>query len=478
MDTVKISEHLARMGEQESRFTRLLNGAYVRDTDNVIIYVKNGQVLIGSQEFELETRENQVFFGEFVLTKVTDAYLAWDHEDSSTVLWKKRSEEHLREISAYLLTGAGYDIKLDSNAPKVEANGPISAANVHTDLRVSPKDVNEMITPTLLDIDLLALHIETFEELARSLQIVRIDTRGQPIIDDALKVAFVQKLADSVRGISDLETTIRQNMAVVKYDFAKLKDLLLRNYCTPGRLRASIRRRINELHFDGPNHAETFLNKTSIIFSIITRLSTSDWSLEYVLAVAEIMPKLKMDIFNKIHDRMCDLANDETRWELAIPFDEVCKETYLFRAYTGRETVVELIRRRCERQLERGAMQTSQRIIQNQPSPTQRERVNLLHEISAEEYARQFLSAFVVFPRKGTSSETVMARLEESGMHPKRYLSRKETPFFVVGSPFGAEESSAKLRAIENVGMGFREFNFHSPKNSAGDPHGSGPQSH
>ena len=451
---VKISEHLARMGMTNSAVEMLLNGAYVRDVDRVVLLVKDMKVSIGMTSIELSYENDQFFCGDFTLERVEDGVLRWVNDRGEIIRWVRVDEEQVRAITEYI-DNITHRVKVsthmkeegDGVEPKTDTQQapPTNSPPTH----VTPTAVNEMIVPVLHEPDLLSLHLEQITALATALNIIEKTPRGSRI-HDLVKVPFAMKLIESLKEVRDIENTVRQNLIGTGYDFFKLKEILVRNYCTPTKLRRTIKARLATLKFISHSRVEAFISHASLIVALVRQLGEKDWTSDYVVVVETILSKLPQPLKQKIHARMSDAGDESSRWELGLPFDECCK---LSKGFIGDHTVVDILRVLCERHLQLEELGPN-----TNPTRTTEDRVNRVYEKSAEEFSKSFASTYVVFPKRGAFIRDCESKLKEAGMEPRRAMSAKGSTYFIVGSPLSGEETEKFLREMNETFGTFRPF--------------------
>jgi len=132
-----------------------------------------------------------------------------------------------------------------------------------------------MVIPVLKDADFLIVHLEQIEELAKSLSII---SNNQ--IAESLRVPFAMKLHDSLRELPNIQATTQQMLTTIKYDFFAIKSTLTRTFCKRSRLRAAIRKRLDNLKFRSFQDAENFISAASMILAIIGRLYEKEWTVD------------------------------------------------------------------------------------------------------------------------------------------------------------------------------------------------------
>ena len=446
-----------------------LSGFYVRD-DGAIIQVQDDTVNIGGQIYTLVVKEGMIWMGDFWLTQRTETELIWDNEENNIVTWRKGEPDELRPIKTYLdglargpptsqtVTGRYpiSSIKGDVEAPPerpTQAADPSIRQPIIVETRadsIRPQDVNDMCVPKLREVDMLALHWEHLEKLAVDLNIVVKGSLG-PTVIPKLRIAFSLKVLESLSPVLEVHLTFQQNIQLVDYDFWKIKDVLLRAYCTPNKLRNSIKTRLMNLKPLNLTKLENFLANCSAIVSIATRLRGENIAMEYCNVIAAIVMKLPEGMKKKIHAKLFSMAGDD-RWELTIPFDEATKKSAIFYHYMGHVTLVDMIRLQCEIEQDLDLLSSTL------PSPPKPDRVNRINETSADDFVSPFRSAYVVFMTPKASANLCHARLKTEGFEVRRYLSRKQNPYFVVASNLEATEADDKLKQLQTLGIKHREF--------------------
>jgi hypothetical protein len=413
-------------------------------------------VTINGVQTEVQIVDDEIWFEDYILTGITTEQLRWDSEDHATVLWQRGSFEELKGIVDHL-----YRV---SKGNTMTAITPQQFASIEQTIHeqalqevnhaTTAKDVNELIIPPLKESDFLAIHLEQIEELAKDLHIMK-DGR----IKSHLKVAFTMKILDSFRDTPNIQATMRQLMMTMDYDFINIQQTLLKTYCNKPRLRSIIRERLGQLRFPSYGRAESFLAECSMVLSIIMRLKEKDWMLEYTTAINSIITKLPFTLKSRVHGKLHDLS-EETRWELTIPFDDACARNEIFDTYSGQLTVADIIRNHCGKLLELDELN------QGQNSEKRKDRVNRVQQSTAEDFAKSFKAAFVVFPNRGVNPSKTTDLLTEAGFEVRRHVSSQENIYFVVGTNRSKEEAEIQLAEVAKAGLRYRSFRFRETKNS------------
>ena len=451
-EPAKISEHLARITEL------FFKGAYVRDSDKSIVVVEKFKATVKGQVTQLVCRDDHIYFNEYILREFSDKSLVWDSEDHETVVWKIGDYDYLTQAGQYLedlLQGNG---KIPINKAKIEEKTQVCT----TQSLPSVGEVNKMTLPNLKELDFLPIHFEQITDLAKNLGIIRIGPEGEKV-HNPLKVVFAMKILDSLRDTPGAQDIMRQVMMTSDYDFFTIKDALLKTYCNRPRLRYVMKERLNQLRFQSFARVEQFITNASTLLSVITRLYDREWLLEYTSAVSNIIAKLPATIRGRVHGKLTELAANG-RWELAIPFDECCSNNPIFENHFNSETIADVIRRCALRQIELEELNGTAPFPTATTPTTRTERVNRVHDETAEEFARKFRSCFVVFPKRSMSMEKATNALQTAGFTVRTQMSRKETPYFIIGS--NEDDAESKIAKLQSIGLSHRPFKFKESKNS------------
>lgn len=459
MDAIKITQHLARIIECFG------DAAYINTTDQAIIFVKGTTATSKGRDLGLVERNNELWIENYVLTGIFDQTLHWDSEDGETIIWRRGEREHLAQLDSHLQAlakGGG-----SANPWAIKEQEPIKS-EPHTDAheqessaKIRAKDVNDMTLPILEDADFLVVHLEQVEALAVDLGILTDKTKMNP----NLKVAFAMKVLDSLKGVPNVQLTMRQAMSNTKYDFPTMKDILLRTYCNRPRMRSVIRLRVHNLRFESMEQTEKFVSQASLILGIVTRLYDQEWIVEYTSTISAIISKLPESLRRRVHGKLKEKA-DCGRWELALPFDESCAKAEFFKNFMDDNTIAILIRREAEKSLELEDLTgTNLNRIPNRKEHNIQDEVRRVYDMPADTFARQHRSAFVAFPRRGESVEECSESLKQAGFEVRSHLSSRNRPYFILGSNLDSEKAEAKLSELDANGISFRPFKFKESKN-------------
>jgi hypothetical protein len=453
----------------------ILDGTYVRDRDLNVIRVNSLQVCNPFESIDILLIDDALYYAGYVLVEVMEKSLIWRSDLGDTVKWTKVSDSEASAITNYIssiLKGETtvkppLQVERPPTTPEdrplerssLSHNVPIvtphqvkpeqTFANVETWKRVTPSDVNEMVVPVLKEADLLTLHLEQLQALAEALGIVET-SMGVREIHTSVRVPFAMKLIESLKDVPDIENTVRQNLLGTGYDFFELKELLLRNYSTPTRIRRAIKNRLATLRFSGHGNAEAFISKASLIIAQVRAIASDDTSAEYVTVINALMAKLPMTLRQKLHSYLSDRAAGN-RWELGLPFDDSCRGMDLFKSHWGEDTVVSLLRRRCELQLE---------LEELQPPTTSStgDRVNRVHAKPAQEFVSNFRSAYVVYPDRKTFIRDAESDLKKHGFETRQQVSAKGSVYFIVGSNQSSATTEEILNGMKPGIAGYRPF--------------------
>ena len=441
MDPIKISTHRARITEA------LQNCGYVREFDQKIIICEGGTLMIDGRKSMLETIDDEVRVFGYTLTGLTDQVLTWSKKGEEDVVWRKGDIKNLKKMVDYIRkTSKGVEpqwgIKEDDEFISCHRS------EVETPLAVSVRDVNDMVIPTLKELDFLATHFEQAEALAKDLGIIT-DGKVRP----NLKVAFTMRMLESLKEVPGAHSAMQQLMITNEYDFFRIRTILLKTFCNRARLKSVIKERMGMLKFTGCNRAEKFLSESSAVLSIITRLYDKEWVLEYSNCVVEIVAKLPSFMRMRVHSKLREISN-EGRWELAVPFDEACSTQPIFDACISPLTIADLIRKHSESQLELDDL--NNRTTWNTPKT---DKVNRIHDETADEFAARFKTTKVVFPKKGVSTDQANRRLTDIGFETRVQLSRNQSTYFLAGTDVDAQEAEQHLNKWKEL-FSYREFVF------------------
>jgi len=483
-----------------------LQGYYVRD-DGAIISVHMDAANIGGQEHPLVIKDGVVWMGSFWLAHQSEDQLLWDNEDMPTITWRRGDPEDLRPLKSYLdnlAMGNPLPVKEDTDMPMCrsihtpEPKTPIPRGSTlptepklasstrephemgeshklvekptHQVPRLSascfgsgsnqlrPQDVNEMSVPKLKEADMLASHLGHLENLAIDIGIISTGPLG-PKMAPKLGIAFSLKVLESLTSVPDVHSTFQQNMELLEYDFWLIKEVLLRAFCTPNKLRNSIRSRLSTLKPLSVHRPDHFITACSTILCIVTSLP-GEHVVEYVQAVTAIFAKLPDNIRRSIHAKLFVMAGDD-RWELALPFDLSTSRWNVFARKPHTTTVDELIRQNCEIQ---------QGLEEIMPISVKTDRVNKINDTSAEEFVAPFRCAFVAFLTAKGSLNKCEAQLQADGFEVRRYLSRKQNPYFVIATNMDPSEAESRLQKLTDIGLNHREFEVRKNARSDSQP--------
>ena len=489
---VKISEHLARIQVPLDQLPHLLDGIYVRDRDFNVLKVKTLQVCNPFETIDIIYIDDTLFYAGYVLVDVVDKCLTWQSESGDMVRWTKVNDSEASAITNYItsiIKGENtvqppskveqpliqiFDHPLEptvrpNNMPR-SSSSPVKTEPAEKTgenwKRVTPSEVNEMVVPILKEIDLLALHLEQLQTLAAALGIVET-SMGVPEIHASVRVPFAMKLIESLKDVPDVENTVRQNLMGMGYDFFELKELLLRNYSTPTKIRRAIKNRLATIRFTGLGNAESFISKASLVVAQVRAIPREDITAEYVTTIDALMAKLPFNLRQKLHSQLAERAGGN-RWELALPFDDSCRKMDIFQSHWGEETVISLLRRRCEIQLELEELQNPTN------NSTTVDRVNRVHTNSAQEFATNFQNTYVVYPNRRTFIRDAESSLKKQGFDTRQHISAKGSVYFIIGSNRSPAATEETLNGMKPAIAGFRPFvprDTDSSKNLNKDSH-------
>jgi hypothetical protein len=131
----------------------------------------------------------------------------------------------------------------------------------------------------------------------------------------------------------------------------------------------------------------------------------------------------------------------------------------IFDTYSGSTTIAGLIRKQAERQLELDELNGKPYQFKNF-SPrveTGSDRLNRIHDETADDFTESCKSAFVVFPRRGTATDEINDILQKLGFKTRMQLSRKQSSYFIVGSDKEHHVTVPILDKLKDK-FGFRPF--------------------
>jgi hypothetical protein len=442
---LKISSHLGRIT------VAFGDSGYIRSTDNAMIFVRGMRATWMNKDIGLRVEEDELWIDDYFLSELDDNTLVWDSEDGETILWHKVDPKILKEFESHLKVLSSGEIPTNPWIKQEQVKKESHNVDFNRPPILTAASVNEMVIPVLKDADFLIVHLEQIEELAKSLSII---SNNQ--ITESLRVPFAMKLHDSLRELPNIQATTRQMLTTMKYDFFAIKSTLTRTFCNRSRLRAAIRKRLDNLKFRSFQDAENFISEASMILAIIGRLYDKEWTVEYCATIHSIIAKLPETLKNRVFSKLADIA-DGGRWELALPFDEGSKESEFFASHMCEENIADLIRNQSERQLELHELGSTA------PHVQKADRVNRVHEESANDFARKFKAAFVAYPNRDMEISAADEKLQAAGFTTRKQLSAKKTTYFVIGSPLDKEKCERLLQDIE--GINYRHFVFNHQKN-------------
>ena len=320
--------------------------------------------------------------------------------------------------------------------------------------------VNDLKLAPLKELDFLSLHLNQVETLSKQLGIIE-EHSGSLRILPGLEVAFIMKFQESVANLPKVEACIRQNASRINFDYAKLKEILNRNFCSRAMMGESYNRRLYNLRFQSVNKVESFIADCSMIMALIVTLYGMDLA-EFRIPVRDILKTIPDFIRNSIIDELIERSAGISSWELAVPFDDECAACPAFKCYEGSTTIIDILRQKCLKSLETSALQGNNR---GNTGNTGKGNNDNVRRVTDDDFTEKYKHTYLLYGNACRRPESAMDKLKKIGFTGfKQLLSRNNNPIMFIGT----DDAKAEKK-LKDLGRLFIFSNLVKPKNSSED---------